>query len=260
MQTWPENCVCSDTLAEDGEGGYNPQEFEDESVQAVPRSPLFGDGADSEHSHECELGVPLFPLCGKGGSLGSVSSVRSHKGSCTNKQIHSIVKHVTNLKKSAVHLERSLPVSFQSVRGKLDVLWNNLESIKHVVLGSPQDCAGSTPLFQGHYLLNSMPPLEMLSPFALQVLMRQVVDKLWSSSFVTHNKMEARGTTGPDHAVADQFSGLGRRLAVVERQFTDPDGTLSKMEGRIVSLEDRRTADFIKCSKKAFQDIGAVAA
>jgi hypothetical protein len=26
-----------------GKGGYDPQEFEDESVRAVPRSPLFGD-------------------------------------------------------------------------------------------------------------------------------------------------------------------------------------------------------------------------
>jgi hypothetical protein len=90
--------------------------------------------------------------------------------------------------------------------------------------------------------------------------MRQVVDELWSSGFVTRDEMEARGTTGPDQAVADQFSGLDRWLALVERQFTDPDGTLSKMEGRIGSLEDRRAGDSIEHSGKAFQDIGAVAA
>jgi hypothetical protein len=165
-----------------------------------------------------------------------------------------------NLEKSAVCLERSLPVSFQSVRGNLDVLWNDLESIKHLVLGSPQDCARLTPLFQGRHSSNSTPPLEMLFPSTLQVLMRQVVDKLWSSGFVTRDEMEAHGTTRPDQAVADQFSGLGRRLALVERQFTDPDGTLSKMEGRIGSLEDQRAGDSIEHSRKAFQDIGAVTA
>jgi hypothetical protein len=163
----------------------------------------------------------------------SVSSVRSHEGSCTNKQIPSIIKRITNLKKSAVCLEHSLPVSFQNVRGELDVLWNNLESIKHLISGSPQDHAGSTPLFQGHHSLNSTPPLEMLLPSALQVLMRQVVDELRSLGFVTRDKMEARGTTGPDQAVTDQLSGLGRWLGLVERQFTESDGTLSKMEGRL---------------------------
>ncbi len=90
--------------------------------------------------------------------------------------------------------------------------------------------------------------------------MRQVVEKLWSSDFVTRDEMEARGTTGPDQAVADQFSGLGRWLALVKRQFTDPDGTLSKMEGRIGSLEDWRAGDSIERGGKAFQDIGAIAA
>jgi hypothetical protein len=190
----------------------------------------------------------------------SVLSVRSHEGSCADEQIPSIVKRITNLKKSAVCLEHSLPVSFQNVRGELDILWNNLESIKHLISGSPQDCAGSTPLFQGRHSLNSMPPLEMLLPSALQVLMRQVVDELRSLGFVTRDKMEARGTTGPDQAVTDQLSGLGRRLGLVERQFTESDGTLSKMEGRIVSLEDRHAADSIEHSVKAFQDIRAVAA
>jgi hypothetical protein len=100
----------------------------------------------------------------------------------------------------------------------------------------------------------------MLLPSALQVLMRQVVDELRSSGFVTCDEMEARGTTGPDHAVADQLSGLGRQLTLVERQFTDPDGTLSKMEGRVVSLEDQRTGDSIERGGKAFRDIGAIAA
>jgi hypothetical protein len=184
-------------------------------VRAVPCSPLFGDRVDSKHSHEQDLGVPLFPSRGNGGSVGSVSSVRSHKRSCADERIHSIVKLITNLEKSTVRLERSLPVSFQSLRGELDLLWNDLESIKRVVSRSPQDCAGLTPLFQGHHSSNSMPPSEMLSPSALRVLMRQVVDELRSLGCVTSDKMEARGTTGLNHAVTDQFSGLGRQLTLV---------------------------------------------
>jgi hypothetical protein len=72
------------------------------------------------------------------------------------------------------------------------------------------------------------------------------VDKLRSSGFVTRDEMEAAATAGQAHDATDQFSGLSRRLNVVERQFTGPDGTLSKMEGRIVSLEDPRTGDSIK--------------
>jgi hypothetical protein len=78
-----------------------------------------------------------FSLCmGRGGLWDLCHQSDLMKRSCANEQIHSIVKCVTNLKKSAVCLERSLQVSFQSVRGKLDVLWNDLESIKHVILGS----------------------------------------------------------------------------------------------------------------------------
>jgi hypothetical protein len=90
--------------------------------------------------------------------------------------------------------------------------------------------------------------------------MRQVVDKLRSLGFVTRDKMEAAATAGQAHNATDQFSGLSRRLNNVESQFTGPDGTLSKMEGRIVSLEDRHAGDSIERGGKAFRDIGAIAA
>ncbi len=86
------------------------------------------------------------------------------------------------------------------------------------------------------------------------------MDKLRSLGFVTRDEMEAAATAGQAHNDTDQFSGLSRRLNVVESQFTGPDGTLSKMEGRIVSLEDRCAGDFIERGRKAFQDIGAIAA
>ncbi len=86
------------------------------------------------------------------------------------------------------------------------------------------------------------------------------MDKLRSSGFVTRDEMEAAATAGQAQDATDQLSGLSRWLNVVESQFTGSDGTLSKMEGRIVSLEDWRTGDSIKHGGKAFRDIGAVAA
>jgi hypothetical protein len=90
--------------------------------------------------------------------------------------------------------------------------------------------------------------------------MRQVVDKLRSSGFVTCNEMEAHESLWLDHIVTDQLAGLGKRLTILEMQFTDPDGTLSKIGGRIFSLENRRTGESIKRDGKAFRDFGAVAA
>jgi hypothetical protein len=64
-----------------GRGGYNPEEFENESVRAGCRSPFFGDQVDSKCPPQRDAGVPLFPPRGDGGSGQSVSSVGSHEGS-----------------------------------------------------------------------------------------------------------------------------------------------------------------------------------
>jgi hypothetical protein len=163
---------------------------------------------------------------------------------------------MTNLKKRAVLLDSSLSVSFGGVCNKLGNLWSKLEPIKLVISESPQDGSGSTPLFQGHQSSTPMPTSGMLLSSALQVLMRQVVDELRSPGFVTRDKMEARESLGLVHIVTDQLSDLNKRLTIVERQFTDPDSTLSKIEGTIISLEDRRTGDSSERGGKAFQDIG----
>ena len=60
--------------------------------------------------------------------------------------------------------------------------------------------------------------------------------------------------------IADQLSGLSRRLGSIERKLKDPDGTLAKLEGRIKSLEDRRAGEAIKRGGKIFCDLGAVSA
>jgi hypothetical protein len=83
-----------------------------------------------------------------------------------------------------------------------------------------------------------------LTPSALQALKRQVVDELRSSGFVTPNNLEARASRGSNLNVLNQLSGLGKQVGVVERQFTDPDGTLAKIEGQLTALEDRRPKRF----------------
>ncbi len=40
-----------------------------------------------------------------------------------------------------------------------------------------------------------------------------------------------------DPNVVDQYSGLSKRIGIVEQQFSDPDGQLAKMEARIRTLK-----------------------
>jgi hypothetical protein len=97
----------------------------------------------------------------------------------------------------------------------------------------------------------------LLAP-ALQVLMRQVVEELWSSGFVTCNKIEAHVSGSLDLNVMDQFTGLSKWVVIAKRQFTDPNGMHAKIEGRLKGLENRQAGDSIKRGGKAFQDISAI--
>ncbi len=90
--------------------------------------------------------------------------------------------------------------------------------------------------------------------------MRQVVDELRALGFVTRDKIEATLAPAFDPNTHDPLSGLSKRIANVERHFTDPNGTASKMEGRIRSLEDQWAQDSIEQGGKAFRDILAVGA
>jgi hypothetical protein len=93
--------------------------------------------------------------------------------------------------------------------------------------------------------------------------MRQVVDELQNSGFVTRDEIDQTVVPylqGPNPVTADQFSGLSRRVAALERHFTEPDGTMAKLETRIKALEDRGAGDTVERGGKAFRDIISVAA
>ena len=46
--------------------------------------------------------------------------------------------------------------------------------------------------------------------------------------------------------IIDQVSSLSQRLVSMEKELKNPDGILSKLEGRINSLDDRHAGDAIK--------------
>jgi hypothetical protein len=91
-------------------------------------------------------------------------------------------------------------------------------------------------LFQSCQGYQESTPSVGMSPPALQVLMRQVINEHWGSGFVTRNEMEARVTAASDQNVLDQCSGLSKQIGVVKRHISDPNGTLSKMEGVCVCV------------------------
>jgi hypothetical protein len=243
-----------------GKGGYDPENFKDKPPNNLPCSSLFQDRVSlNDTEPEPALWVPLFSSRGNRESSQLVLLVGSQEGSHADAGMCSDIKCIPNLEKRARLLDGSLPLSFGRVRDKLEDLWKEVESIKDWMSASPQDCSGSSPLFQGRRSSSTMPQSATLSPPALQILMRQVVNKLWYRVFVTRDKMEAHVSVRADFNATDQLSGLGKWVTTVEKKFTDLDSTLAKIESRITSLEDWRAGDSIKRSDKAFQDISAIA-
>jgi len=94
--------------------------------------------------------------------------------------------------------------------------------------------------------------------------MRRVVGELRVAGFVLRTDRDARTNPGFSadalEQTIDQVSSLSRRLISVEKELKNPDGILSKLKGRIKSLEDRRAGDAIERGGKTFRDIGSVSA
>jgi hypothetical protein len=203
-------------------------------------------------------GDNLFPERGNNGSS-SVSLAGSSM--LCNEPLSALERCVRNLETGVVALDASLPRSFLCVREELDNLWKEIKAIKLVMPlpGQPQP-SSSTPSFQARFHGPSPASSPSLSPANFQTLMRQVVDELRSAGFVTQEELQTSASTAPDPNVMDHISGLSSRIGNVERHFTDPDGTLAKIEGRVTALEDRRAGESIEQGGKTFRDIGAVAA
>jgi hypothetical protein len=94
--------------------------------------------------------------------------------------------------------------------------------------------------------------------------MRQVVDELRVAGFILRTDRDAWTNPGLSadalEQTIDQVSSLSRRLISIEKELKNPDGILSKLKGRIKSLEDRHMGDAIERGGKTFRDIGLVLA
>ncbi len=216
-----------------GKGGYDSDKFKNKPAKDLPCSSLFPDGEGLENlGHDSAQGVPHFAAWGNQESPWSVLSVGSREsGRATNEM--GVKKHISNLEKRAYLLDGSLPLSFGRVCDELDDLWKEVDSIKVCMSASPLEQSGSSPLFQGRHSSSTMPQSGTVSPPALQLLMRQVVDELRLSGFVTRDEMKAHVSFRVDTNVTDQLSGLRKWVGAVERKFTDPNGMMAKIESRI---------------------------
>ena len=131
-------------------GGYDPQDFKDQPHNDLPRSSLFQErGGLNDPNGQPVVRALLFSSLGSRGSPPLVSLVGSQESGCADGGLRSLVRRVTNFEKSAILLDRSLPLSFWGVHDEMDDLWKEVESIKDLMSKTPPDCSGSSPLFQG---------------------------------------------------------------------------------------------------------------
>ena len=129
----------------------------------------------------------LFPKRGNSGAS-FVSSAGSSEQ--WGNPLAAVERRVRNLVAGALAFDASLPRSFRRVHDELDDLWKEIEAIKLVMPlpGQPQP-SSSTPSFQAWSHGSSPTNSLSLSPPNFQTLMRQVVDELRSSGFITHEEL-----------------------------------------------------------------------
>ena len=255
-----------------GPGGYDLEDFAD-APDADPRSSTPRRGQDSvpfgqgESLRGCSLFPP--PLGSRGGesvpsSQPSPSEDQDGDFARTKEELLNTVSlRVRSLEMGAAQVDSTLALSFQGVGVELNDVWKEVGVLKLAMPVGPEMGTRATPCFVGWQSQAPPPPLTGLSPVVFQALMRQVVDELQNLGFVTRDELDQTVVPylqGPNPVTADQFSGLSCRVTALERHFTDPDGTMAKLETRIKALENRRAGDTLEHGGKAFRDITSVAA
>lgn len=253
-----------------GPGGYDPQDFEDapdaDSPPSTPPSRSSVQIGQGESIRRRSLFPPPSGTRGEESvpsSRPSLSEDRAGYFERSNERLDSLTSRVRNLEFGANQVDSTLASSFQEVRVELDDVWKEVGVLKLAMPTGPEGGARGTPRFVSRQSQAHPPPSTGLSPAVFQALMRQVVDELQSSGFVTRDELDQTVVPylqGPNSVTPDQFSGLSRRVALLEKQFADPDGIISKLDTRIKVLEDRRAGDTVERGGKAFRDISSVAA
>jgi len=197
-----------------GEGGYDPQDFEDHPGADTRRTPLFGaQEFEPFGQRESRQGRLLFPP--PGGTRGGDSIASSRRSnyeegadSRSNELLKDVSLRVCNLKRGAAQVDATLASSFREVRVDLDDVWKEVDLIKLVLPVGGRSGTATPPRFVGLQLQVHPPPVPGLSPPAFQALMRQVVNELLTSGFVTHEELEARVLPTSNPNIGNQLSGL----------------------------------------------------
>jgi hypothetical protein len=89
--------------------------------------------------------------------------------------------------------------------------------------------------------------------------MRQVVDELRLSRCVFQTDPDAQTSGGVQantiNQIVEQVSALSRCVGSLEREFSDPDGTIGKLESRIKTHEEHCAGETIERGGQLFRDV-----
>jgi hypothetical protein len=141
----------------------------------------------------------------------------------------------------------------------MNLIWKDLENSRENALCSPRE-EPSGNLFQSRAPPPGPTTLLTLSGPAFQQLMSQVVHKLRSSGFMLQSDLDTCVNAGLPADVPDKILGLSMHVSNIEKDLKDPEGMLTRLEGRVKALEDRRAGDAIERGEETFRDIGSMAA
>ncbi len=142
--------------------------------------------------------------------------------------------------------------------GELNEVWAKLSNL-HQATPPPDPGSASSPAYFQERRQNSTSAagVSTLLPASFQYLMRQVIDELCLSGCVFQT--DARTSRGVQadtiDQIVEQVSALLRCVGSLEREFSDSDGTMGKLESRIKTLEERRAGETIERGGRLFRDV-----
>jgi len=232
-----------------GRGGYSPEEFQNRPPQGSRDTSPVDVDQEQERGDTVPFipeGTLLFPTR-TDGLVHSSKSGGSQPGipqATPYERMGPVIRRILALENRITNLESSVPQSFSQVRWEFDDIWKEVNHLQTKSSSSSQRVSDTPPLFQGRGTgVDTSTASPTLSPPAFQQLMRQVIDELRQSGFVLRTDLDVIGVPGfqsdSSSEILEKVSALSQSVVRLEKDLTDPNGTIVKLEGRIKSLEDR---------------------